>query len=81
MKAGFCTTDISLPVGHNLSGGGIRNLSTRALAPLKIRAAVLSDGKLTTAIAAVDTCGIEKRLIDEALAEVKNVQGSHLIPT
>ena len=75
MKAGFCTTDISLPVGYNISGGYVRNLSTRAFDPLKIRAAVFSDGKLTTAIAAVDSCGIEKQLIDEALEEVKKCTG------
>ncbi|MBP5181791.1 MAG: hypothetical protein J6331_02060 [Lentisphaeria bacterium] len=75
MKAGFFTTDISLPVHHNLSGGYTRNLSTRAFDALKIRASVFSDGKIKTAIAAVDSCGIDAQFINEALEEVEKVAG------
>ncbi|MBO4303968.1 MAG: hypothetical protein J6A21_05235 [Lentisphaeria bacterium] len=75
MKAGFFTTDISLPIGYNISGGYTRNLSNRAYDALKIRAAVFSDGKIKTAIASVDSCGINARFIEEALEEVKNLAG------
>ena len=75
IKAGFYTTDISLPIGYNMSGGYIRNLSKRSFDSLKIRAAAFSDGKITTAFVSVDSCGIDARFIQDALDDVKKLAG------
>ena len=74
MKAGFYTTDISMPIGCNMSGF-VRLLSTRAFDSLKIRAAVFSDGTVKTVFAAVDSCCLEEDIILDALEEVKRLSG------
>ena len=72
VKAGFYTTDISVPIGYNMSGF-IRGLTTRAFGSLKIRAAVFSDGNIKTALVGVDTCCLEEDIVLDALAEVKRL--------
>ena len=71
MKAGFFTADITMPIGYEMSGGFLKAYSQRIMGPLKIRAAVFSDGKINTAFAVVDSSNIDKTLISLALAEAK----------
>ncbi len=73
MKAGFFTTDITMPIGSQISGGYRKNISTGVLTALNIRAAVFSDGRTKVAFAVVDTCGIDELFIAKALAEVKRL--------
>ena len=72
MKAGFYTADITMPIGYEMAGGYLKAFSQRIMGPLKIRAAVFSDGKAKTAFAVVDTSSFDDQFVVDVLAELKN---------
>ena len=76
MKAGFCTVEITMPIGCEMAGGYSKFFSERIYGPLKIRTAVFSDGGRTTAFAVVDTSCVDESFIARVLQMVKNICGA-----
>jgi neutral ceramidase len=65
MKAGFCETDITPPIGAEQPGGYLKAFISRVDQPLKARAAVFGTDAERVAFVGIDTTGIERGLVEE----------------
>jgi neutral ceramidase len=81
MKAGFHTADITPAIGMEAPGGYLKASIRQIHDPLKVRAAVLEDGRETLAFVGLDTCLFQSPSIrDRIRAEVTErcgIPGDH----
>src|ERR1051326_550874 len=69
MKAGFHTADITPVLGMEAPGGYLKAIVPQIHDPLKVRAAVLDDGRQTLAFVGLDTCLFQSLIIRDRIRE------------
>jgi hypothetical protein len=83
MKAGFHTADITPALGMEAPGGYLKAYVQRIHDPLKVRAAVLDDGREMLAFLGVDTCYLQSaKIIHEIRQGIEKrcgIPGDHVM--